>query len=100
MIREAIFPYLDAYSSSHQHRSLESKMSNNFIIPPVDSNIVPTFLAISVNDNLADDSDSSTSSSLTSFSLGDAKKVTAIRSRIPLAISDWAKRASLDIPAH
>ena len=74
-------------------------MSNNFIIPPVDPNIVPTFLAISMNDDLKHDT-SSASSSLTSLSLGDANRATSIKSRIPLAISDWAKRAFLDIPAH
>ena len=73
-------------------------MSNSFIIPPVDPNIVPTFLALSLNDDLKHDTFSA-SSSLTSLSLGDAKRATSIKSRIPLAISDWAKRASLSIPA-
>ena len=73
-------------------------MSNSFIIPPVDPNIVPTFLALSLNDDLKHDTFSA-SSSLTSLSLGDAKRAISIKSRIPLAISDWAKRASLSIPA-
>lgn len=72
-------------------------MPNNFVIPPIDSRTLPTFLAISVNDDLTDDSDSS--SSLTSFSSGDADRATVNgHSRIPLTISDWAKRASLVVP--
>ena len=50
-----------------------------------------------MNDNLAEDSDSS--SSLTSYSFGEADRATVNRySRIPLTISDWAKRASVVIP--
>lgn len=73
-------------------------MSTHFVIPPVESRTLPTFLALSVNDDLADDSDSS--SSLTSYSFGDADRATVNRhSRIPLNISDWAKRASVVVPA-
>ena len=74
-------------------------MPSNLVIPPVEPRTLSTFLAISVNDDLADDSDAT--SSLTGFSFGDADRATVTRnSRIPLTISDWAKRPSLIVPAH
>ena len=37
------------------HHFLVTRMSHHFVIPPVEPRALPTFLAVSVNDNLAED---------------------------------------------
>ena len=59
---------------------------------------LPTILALAVNDDLNDTSDTYNSSSLSSNSSGRTPRDLIIRERIPLTISDWAIRASTEKP--
>ena len=70
------------------------------VTPPVDSNALPTILALAVHDDLDNESDIYSSSSLSTNSSGRPPRDLSVQDRIPLAISDWSTRASLDIPTH
>lgn len=71
-----------------------------FFTPPVDSNALPTILALAVNDDLNDTSDTYSASSLSSYSSGMTPRDLPRRQRIPLTISDWVSRACTDVPEH
>ena len=70
------------------------------VIPPVDPNAVPTILALAVHDDLNDEPDTYTSSSLSTNSSGNPSRDLSVQNRIPLTISDWSSRASTHVPKH
>jgi len=73
---------------------------SKLVTPPVDPNALPTIFALAVQDDLNDDSDTYSSSSLSTNSSGKSPRNLSVRDRIPLTISDWSTRASTVIPPH
>lgn len=92
------FIFRPSLTHSH-HRSIVLDMAK-FVTPPVDSNALPTILALAVNDDFNDTSNTYSSSSLSSYSSGRTPRDPPRRQRIPLTISDWVSRASTDVPNH
>jgi hypothetical protein len=73
---------------------------SKLVTPPVNPNALPTILALAVQDDLHDGSDTYSSSSLSTNSSGKPPRNLSVRDRIPLTISDWSTRASTVISAH
>ena len=73
---------------------------SKLVTPPVDPNTLPTILALAVQDDLNDGSDTYSSSSLSTNSSGKPPRNLSVRDRIPLTISDWSTRATTVIPPN